>query len=440
MNVAIRSRLAGWRIANQAAFVAAVTQARDQLAFAVSGETQPSPARVRCDPAPVHAELAARTGLTAFEHWLLLLAAGAEIDPDTRALCGAWHGDSARDRASFALALACHAEPHWSALSPEAALRRCDLLQLDAGAGLTTRPISIAEDVLHACLGEGGADPAAIVDRLLRRRGRSGLDSFAQRLDLRGDGDTLVLPPHQRDLLDQIVAHVRYKDQVFTDWGFAARSRRGLGLTVLFAGASGTGKTLASETVARALGYPLYRVDLSALVSKFIGETEKNLETVLDAADRDGVVLLFDEADALFGRRSTIRDSHDRYANQEVSYLLQRLESFEGLAILTSNLPDAIDPAFSRRFRFVVSFPFPDQAQREAIWRSVLPEAMPRDPLDLPRLSRFLLSGGSIRTVALNAAFRAAAEGAAVGMPHLMTAIHGELAKLDQPVPAGERG
>jgi hypothetical protein len=440
MNVAIRSRLAGWRAANQAAFVAAVTQARNQLALALSGEAQPAPGRVLCDPAPVHAELAAQARLTAFEHWLLLLAAGAEIDPDTRTLCAAWHGDAARDRPSLALALACHPEPHWSALTPAAPLRRHELIQLDAGTGLTTRPISIGEDVLHACLGEGGADPVAIAERLLRRRSREGLDAFAQRLDLQGDGDTLILPAHQRDMLDQIVAHVRHKDQVFTDWGFAARSRRGLGLSVLFAGASGTGKTLASETIARELGFPLYRVDLSALVSKYIGETEKNLETVLDAADRDGVVLLFDEADALFGRRSTIRDSHDRYANQEVSFLLQRLESFEGLAILTSNLPDAIDPAFARRFRFVVSFPFPDQAQREAIWRSVLPDAMPREELDLPRLARFLLSGGSIRTVALNAAFRAAAEGAPVAMPHLLTAIQAELAKLDQPMPPGERG
>jgi hypothetical protein len=440
MNVTFRHPRAAWRAANQAAFVAAVTGARNLLAVALSGEPQPDPGAAACTPPPVHAELAARAGLTPFEHWLLLLAAGAEIDPDTRALCAGWHGDAARDRPSLALALACHPEPHWSALAPDAPLRRHELLQLDAGAGLTTRLLSIDEGVLHACLGMGDGMGGAIAERLLRRRRREGLDAFAQRLDLRGDGDTLILPAHQRDMLDQIVAHVRHKDQVFTDWGFAARSRRGLGLSVLFAGASGTGKTLASETIARELGFALYRVDLSALVSKFIGETEKNLETVLDAADRDGVVLLFDEADALFGRRSAIRDSHDRYANQEVSFLLQRLESFEGLAILTSNLPDAIDPAFARRFRFVVSFSFPDQAQREAIWRSVLPAAMPREELDLPRLARFLLSGGSIRTVALNAAFRAAAEGVPVGMPHLLTAIHAELAKLDQPVPPGERG
>lgn len=440
MNVAFRSRLAAWRAANQAAFVAAVTEARNRLALALSGEAQPAPGPVHCDPGPVHSAIAAAAGLTPFEHWLLLLAAGAEIDPDTRTLCAAWHGDAARDRPSLALALACHPEPHWSALTPDAPLRRCELIQLDPGSGLTVRPISICEEVLHACLGEGGSDPAEIAERLLRRRRREGLDAFAQRLDLRGDGDTLILPEHQRDMLDQIVAHVRHKDRVFTDWGFAARCRRGLGLTVLFAGASGTGKTLASETIARELGLPLYRVDLSALVSKFIGETEKNLETVLEAADRDDVVLLFDEADALFGRRSAIRDSHDRYANQEVSYLLQRLESFEGLAILTSNLPDAIDSAFARRFRFVVPFPFPDQAQREAIWRSVIPRAMPAEELDLPRLARFLISGGSIRTVALNAAFRAAAEGVAVGMRHLLTAIHAELAKLDQPLPPEERG
>lgn len=429
---------AAWRAANQAAFVAAVTEARAILAAALTQEPASEIAAAACDPPPIHEDLARRIGLTPFEHWLLLLCAGAEIDADTRALCAAWHGDPAKDRPSFALALAAYPEPHWSALAPNAPLRRHHLLRLDDGVTLTTRLLSIDEAVLHACLGEGGG-PGGGVEQLLARRGE-GLGAYAQRIELRGEGESLVLPQHQRDMLDQIAAHVRHRDQVLDDWGFAARSSRGRGLTVLFAGPSGTGKTLASETIARELGYALYRVDLSALVSKYIGETEKNLEALLEAADREGVVLLFDEADALFGRRSAVRDSHDRYANQEVSFLLQRLETFSGLAILTSNLPEAIDAAFTRRFRFVVSFPFPDQAQRAAIWASVLPPAMPCEPLDLPRLSRFLLAGGSIRTVALNAAFRAADEGVAVGMPHLLTAVHAELAKLNQPMPPGERG
>ncbi|MCW3846502.1 ATP-binding protein [Sphingomonas sp. LB-2] len=439
MTAAFAPAPAAWRAANQAAFVAAVTEARGMLAMALAGEGLAEVPILGSDPPPVHAQLAAGAGLTAFEHWLLLLCAGAEVDADTRALCAAWHGDPARDRPSLALALACHPEPHWSALTPHAPLRRHDWLRLDEGPGLTQRMLSVDEELLHACLGEGGA-PEAIVARLLHRRRRDGLDALAQRIDLRGDGDALVLPEQQCDMLAQVAGHVRHRDQVLGDWGFAARSRRGLGLSVLFTGPSGTGKTLASETIARELGYPLYRVDLAALVSKYIGETEKNLETVLDAAEREQVVLLFDEADALFGRRSAVRDSHDRYANQEVSFLLQRLESFSGLAILTSNLPEAIDPAFMRRFRFVIAFPFPDQAQREAIWASVLPPAMPREPLDLARLARFLLAGGSIRTVALNAAFRAAAEGVPVGMPHLLAAVHAELVKLGQPLPPGERG
>ena len=267
MTAAFPHGTAAWRAANQAAFVAAVTDARSILAVALSGEDQAAAAPVRCEPPPLHAELAARAGLTPFEHWLLLLCAGAEIDPDTRTLCAAWHGDAARDRPSLALALACHPQPHWSALAPDAPLRRHELIRLDEGAGLTTRPLAIDETVLHACLGEGSGElgPRRTIERLLRRARRQGLDAFAQQIDLGGEGDALILPPQQRDLLDQIATHVRHRERVLGDWGFAARSRRGTGLTVLFAGASGTGKTLAGETIARELGYALYRIDLSAL-------------------------------------------------------------------------------------------------------------------------------------------------------------------------------
>ena len=182
-----------------------------------------------------------------------------------------------------------------------------------------------------------------------------------------------MLPERQMQTLRQLASQVRYRMKVYETWGFSDKGRRGLGVSSLFAGESGTGKTLAAEVLARELNLDLYRIDLSAVVSKYIGETEKNLKQVFDAAEEGGVLLLFDEADALFGKRSDVKDSHDRYANIEVSYLLQRMEAYQGLAILTTNLKSAIDKAFQRRLRFTVNFPFPDAAQREAIWSRVFP-------------------------------------------------------------------
>jgi SpoVK/Ycf46/Vps4 family AAA+-type ATPase len=182
--------------------------------------------------------------------------------------------------------------------------------------------------------------------------------------------------------------------RVYEDWGFGAKSTRGLGISALFVGGSGTGKTMAAEVLAKHLKLDLYRIDLSQVVSKYIGETEKNLRRVFDGAEAGAAILLFDEADALFGKRTEVRDSHDRYANIEVSYLLQRMEAYRGLAILTSNLHDALDPAFARRIRFTIQFPFPDEAQRSEIWRRVVPQATPTRGLDLKRLARLSLSGG----------------------------------------------
>jgi SpoVK/Ycf46/Vps4 family AAA+-type ATPase len=206
----------------------------------------------------------------------------------------------------------------------------------------------------------------------------------------------------------------------------------------MFAGPSGTGKTLAAEVLANELRLDLYRIDLSQVVSKYIGETEKNLRRVFDAAEDGGAVLLFDEADALFGRRSEVKDSHDRYANIEVSYLLQRMEEYRGLAILTTNRKDALDPAFLRRIRFVVPFPFPDAALRERIWRCIFPPATPTEELDAHRLSRLNVAGGNIRNMALNAAFLAAESGEPVRMRHLSIAARSEFAKLEKPLPDTE--
>jgi SpoVK/Ycf46/Vps4 family AAA+-type ATPase len=248
------------------------------------------------------------------------------------------------------------------------------------------------------------------------------------------------LPEPQRQILREIAAQVRQRARVYEIWGFAAKGTRGLGVSALFAGASGTGKTMAGEVLADELRLDLYRIDLSQVVSKYIGETEKNLKRVFDAAEEGGVILLFDEADALFGKRSEVKDSHDRYANIEVSYLLQRMESYRGLAILTTNMKNALDTAFMRRIRFVVQFPFPDAEQRAEMWRRIFPPDAPTEGLDVSKLARLNVAGGNIRNIALNAAFLAADAGEPVRMMHLLRAARGECAKLEKPLIEAEIG
>jgi len=237
-----------------------------------------------------------------------------------------------------------------------------------------------------------------------------------------------------------IAAHVRHRVHVYERWGFAAQSARGLGISALFVGGSGTGKTMAAEVLARELRLDLYRIDLSSVVSKYIGETEKNLRRVFDAAEESGTILLFDEADALFGKRTEVKDSHDRYANIEVSYLLQRMEAYRGLAILTTNFRSALDAAFLRRLRFIVDFPFPTAAQRAEIWRRIFPAATPTADLDLARLAQLSLPGGNVRNIAVNAAFFAAEAQSPVDMSHLLRAARAEYAKLEKPLTGTEIG
>jgi ATPase family associated with various cellular activities (AAA) len=271
-----------------------------------------------------------------------------------------------------------------------------------------------------------------------RALARPKLEELAQRFVPCATWDDLVLPELQMQTLRQLAAQVRYRLKVYETWGFAAKGRRGLGVSALFTGASGTGKTMAAEVLAGELALDLYRIDLSAVVSKYIGETEKNLKRVFDAADEGGVLLLFDEADALFGKRSEVRDSHDRYANIEVGYLLQRMEEYQGLAILTTNLKSALDPAFQRRLRFTVNFPFPDTAQREAIWRKVFPAATPTEGLDPKKLAQLNAAGGNIRNIALNAAFLAAQAGRPVEMANLVEASRVEAQKMERPLSDSE--
>ncbi|WP_405815221.1 ATP-binding protein [Streptomyces sp. NBC_01390] len=280
--------------------------------------------------------------------------------------------------------------------------------------------------------GEDDLDAAELAWRAGLDEARVGMDELGRRIEPEAAWGDLVLHERQTSVLREIVAHVRQRPTVHQEWGFAATLRRGLGVTALFAGGSGTGKTLAAEVMAKELGLDLFVVDLSQVVSKYIGETEKNLRRVFDAAERGGALLLFDEADALFGKRSEVKDSHDRYANLEVSYLLMRMEAYRGLAILTTNMKKALDTAFLRRIRFVVDFPFPAEHERAEIWRRVLPPQAPVKDIDAALLAQLTVAGGSIRNIALSGAFLAAEEGDRLQMRHMLAAARTEYLKLER--------
>jgi len=267
---------------------------------------------------------------------------------------------------------------------------------------------------------------------------RPRLEDLAQRLVPSATWDDLVLPHLQLQILRQLASQVRHRMKVYETWGFSAKGGRGLGVSALFAGESGVGKTLAAEVLARDLQLDLYRVDVAGVVSKYIGETSKNMRQVFDAAEEGGVLLLFDEADALFGKRSEVKDSHDRYANIDVSYLLQRMETYQGLSILTTNIKTAVDRAFQRRLRFTINFPFPDASQREDIWSRVFPPQTPTENLDFKKLAQLNVAGGNIRNIALNAAFFAAEAKSPVTMFHVLGAARLEGQKIDRALSEAE--
>jgi hypothetical protein len=297
---------------------------------------------------------------------------------------------------------------------------------------------------IRASVNEAMAAPEidAALDRTLwdasRSQARARLDDLAERIESQVTWDDLVLPPDSLAPLYELTSQVRHRTRVYEQWGFGNASRRGLGVSALFAGPSGTGKTLAAEVLAHELRLDLYRIDLSGVVSKYIGETEKNLRRVFDAAEEGGAVLFFDEADALFGKRSEVKDSHDRYANIEVNYLLQRMESYRGVAILATNLKGSLDSAFLRRIRFVVTFPVPDAEQRAEIWRRVFPANAPVEGIDPERLALLNVTGGNIRNIAVNAAFLAAARDEPIGPLHIAQATRNEFVKLERPQPDDE--
>jgi SpoVK/Ycf46/Vps4 family AAA+-type ATPase len=273
---------------------------------------------------------------------------------------------------------------------------------------------------------------ASDVARACRSQSGPLLTGLAQHIEPRYGWSDIVLPANALAQMREICAQVRFRRRVYGEWGFGEKMARGKGLAALFSGPSGTGKTMAAEIIAGDLELDLYRIDLASVVSKYIGETEKNLAKIFVEAERASAVLFFDEADALFGKRSEVKDAHDRYANIEISYLLQRVESYEGVVILATNLKKNVDEAFIRRLQFLVEFPFPDEAQRRLIWLGQFPPRAPRAAaLDLNFLAEHLaLAGGNIKNVVLHAAFLAAANGGEIGMSHIMRAAKREYDKI----------
>jgi hypothetical protein len=275
-----------------------------------------------------------------------------------------------------------------------------------------------------------------------RSQSVTNLGSMATKVTSARRWEDLVLPPAVRSKLKAIVSQVRNAATVYEKWGFAAGERTGKGLAVLFSGPSGTGKTMSAGVIARELGLDMYKIDLARVVSKYIGETEKNLDRVFSEAVNANAVLFFDEADALFGKRSEVKDAHDRYANIEISYLLQKMEEYEGLAVLATNFGQNLDEAFNRRLAFIVEFPLPNAADRASIWRNHMPPRAPvEEGIDFDFLAaQFELTGGSIRNCVRAAAFTAAEAGTRIGMEHLVQAVAAELAKLGRPLQRSDFG
>ena len=265
-----------------------------------------------------------------------------------------------------------------------------------------------------------------------RKQSHHKLAELAVKIEPHYHWDDLVLPVDKREQLRDLCSQVAHRQRVFGDWGFARKLAHGRGISALFAGPSGTGKTMAAEVIAHELQLDLYKIDLSGVVNKYIGETEKNLAKIFHEAEASNAILFFDEADALFGKRTKISDAHDRYANIETSYLLQRVEAYEGVVILATNLRENMDEAFTRRIKFIVDFPFPDVTSRKLIWQTHFPREAPVSAeLDYDWLAQQLqITGGNIKNIVLNAAFFAAADGGVIGMEHILRGARGEFEKI----------
>jgi hypothetical protein len=380
--------------------------------------------------------LASAFGLTAFDLDLLLIAFAPEFDLRYERIYAYLQDDVTRRRPTvdFALNLLCGTETdRWSrlaALNPQAPLLQHDLIAVSEdpqrpGSPKLSRYVVPSDRAVRLVLGHDVVTTGAAVTRA---RSSAALAGIAVRIVPRAGWGDIVLPADALAQLRELCQRLDQRTRVFDEWGFGRVLSRGRGTTALFSGGSGTGKTMAAEVIAQALGRELYRIDLARIISKYIGETEKNLERVFAAAQGADAILLFDEADALFGKRSEVKDAHDRYANIEVSYLLQKMEEYDGLAILATNLAEHLDQAFTRRLAAHIHFPFPDAAARLEIWKRAWPPEVPMgSDIDLPAIARDLkVAGGNIRNIALAAAFSAAANGGAVNRSHVFHAVRRE--------------
>jgi SpoVK/Ycf46/Vps4 family AAA+-type ATPase len=311
--------------------------------------------------------------------------------------------------------------------------------QFDFGPGRMRKAVASAQNQAEL---EGHAGQLAARDlwQACRRQAKSDMRELAREIEPTYAWEDIVLPEDTFDQLQEIAAQVGRRARVYGEWGFEDRLSRGLGISALFAGPSGTGKTMAAEILANDLNLDLYRIDLASMVSKYIGETEKNLKKVFDAAERSGAILFFDEADALFGKRTEVSDSHDRYANIEIDYLLQRMEEYRGLAVLATNRRGDMDRAFLRRLRFIVEFPQPDSEHRRIIWEQAFPEVAPVGELDFAFLARLEVTGANIQNIALNAAFLAAEQDTSIQMDHVMHAARREYDKIGKLITESEFG
>jgi hypothetical protein len=311
-----------------------------------------------------------------------------------------------------------------------------DVIELAARFKLTPGQIGEALNAAETAARWREPDDARItmvdLHRACRAQSTPKLDALARKLEPKYKWQDIILPDDQLAQLGEICEQARHRLKVYGEWGFGRKLSRGRGLNALFSGPPGTGKTMAAEVIAKALQLDIYQIDLSQVVSKYIGETEKNLHRIFAEARSSNAILFFDEADALFGKRSEVRDAHDRYANIEVGYLLQKMEEYEGIAILATNLRDHLDAAFVRRMQFIVEFPFPDEEYRRRIWQALFPPEAPLgDDVDFGLLAREIkLAGGNIKNIGLAAAFYAAGDGNAIGAPHLMKAAQREFQKM----------
>ncbi|HEV2679219.1 MAG TPA: ATP-binding protein [Rhodanobacter sp.] len=318
----------------------------------------------------------------------------------------------------------------WKKAAPAISAQDCAVLaeRFAFSARQIEATVSDAKDlrILHGL----PAVDAKLLRNAARQQMQSHLGALASKVECKLGWDDLVLPEEVLQRLREIAAAIRHRHRVYHEWGFLGGGMGG-GMKILFAGASGTGKTMTAGVIAHELDLDLYRIDLSGVVSKYIGDTEKNLDRIFTAASAHNAVLFFDEADAMFGKRSEVKDAHDRYANIEVAYLLQKLEEHAGIVVLASNFKRNIDEAFARRMHYVVDFPKPDAQQRERLWRRMFPAQAPLErDIDFAFLARqFELPGGDIRTISLDAAFLAAQEQGSIGMSHLVRALARQLAK-----------